>query len=284
VGRVHVVTAAAAALLAATVAVTAGARAGPVSGPSSVIAVGTGTYVFSFAADGTGGHAIGAGDYPAYSHDGRLAFTLDGVWVANADGSRRRHIVPRFAEYLTYTSPAWSPDGDHIAYIRVDNGHETSELWVVRADGRDRHGLAIVHFADTATWSPDGTWIAYAGDGGLSEVLSDGSGKRLLLRSDVVSPAWSPNGRRIAFEEQAGQTVTIRTLDLADGEQRLIERHRGSAGPIAWSPDGNRLAFTVQHTNAAGSFFEVRTLLLATGAEHVVTHLFVQRVDGLAWR
>ena len=282
--RAHVVTAAAAALLAATVGVTAGARADSTRRPSDVIAVGTGTYVFAFSANGTGGHAIGAGDYPAYSHDGQLAFTLDGVWVANADGSGRRHIVPRFAEYLTYTNPTWSPDGDHVAYIRVDNGHETSELWVVRPDGRDRHGLAIVHFADMPTWSPNGKWIAYAGDGGLSEVLSDGSGKRLLLRRAVSSPAWSPDGRRIAFEEQTGQTVAIGTLDVADGKTRLIERHCCSAGPIAWSPDGRRLAFTVQRTNAGGSYFEVRTLVLATGAEHVLTHLFVQRVDGLAWR
>jgi TolB protein len=240
--------------------------------------------VFAFAADGTGGHAIGAGDYPAYSGDGLLAFTLNGIWVANADGSQRRQIVPRFADYLTYTNPTWSPDGGHVAYIRVDNGHETSELWVVRPDGRDRHGLSIVHFADMPAWSPDGKWIAYVGDGGLSEVLADGSGRRLLLRRAVESPAWSPDGRRIAFEEQTGRTVSIRTLEVANGRAQLIERCRCSTGPIAWSPDGTRLAFTVQRLNAGGSYFEVRTILLATRAEHVVTHLFVQRVDGLAWR
>ena len=276
--------AAAAALLAATLGVATGTGAAPPRPAAGTLAVGTGDYVFALRSDGSGGHAIGAGDYPAYSQDGRLAFTLNGVWTANADGSGRRHIVPRFADYLTYASPTWSPDGDHVAYIRIDNGHETSELWVVRPDGADLHGLSIVHFADMPAWSPDGKWIAYVGDGGLSEVLSDGSGKRLLLRRAVVSPAWSPDGERIAFEEQSGRTVTIAVLDMGTGKVRPIERHRGSAGPLAWSPNGRRIAFTVERSNSGGSYFELRTTTIAGGKEHVVTRLFVQRVDGLAWR
>jgi Tol biopolymer transport system component len=265
------------------VAVVTGAGAAPWRSPSGVIAVGTGSYVFAVGADGSGGHALGMGDYPAYSRNGHLAFTLNGVWVANGDGTHRRHIVPRFADYITYTNPTWAPDDEHIAYIRVDNGHETSELWIVRSNGQDLHGLSIVHVADTPTWSPSGKWIAYAGDGGLSEVLSDGSGKRVLVRRDVIAPAWSPDGQRIAFEEQAGQTVSTWTLDLATGKLHLAERHPGTAGPLAWSPDSRLVTFTVQRTSAGGSFFEIRTVQVATGVEHVVTRLFAQRVDGLAW-
>jgi Tol biopolymer transport system component len=209
---------------------------------------------------------------------------LNGVWVSNGSGTGRRQIVPRFADYITYTYPTWSPDGAHIAYVRVDNGHETSELWVVRSDGLELHGLSIVHVADTPAWSPSGKWIAYVGDGGLSEVLSDGSGKRTLLRRDVAFPAWSPDGGRIAFEEQAGRTVSIRELDTRNGRIRLIERHQGSAGPLTWSPDGTRLAFTVERTSAGGSFFEIRTVGASSGKEQVVTRLFVQRIDGVAWR
>jgi Tol biopolymer transport system component len=261
-----------------------GAGAATTQSPSGTIAVGTGQYVFAVAADGTNGHALGAGDYPAYSRAGSLAFTLNGVWVSNADGTRRRQIVPRFADYITYTYPTWSPDGAHIAYVRVDTGHETSELWIVRSDGLELHGLSIVHVADTPTWSPGGKWIAYAGDGGLTEVLSDGSGKRTLLRGDVAFPTWSPGGVGIAFEQQSGRTVSIRELDTHNGRVRLIERHQGSAGPLAWSPDGTRLAFTVQRSNAGGSFLEIRTTGAAGGKERVVTRLFVQHIDGVTWR
>jgi Tol biopolymer transport system component len=253
--------------------------------PAGTLAFGTGQYVFAVVADGTGGHAVGRGDYPAYSRDGRsLAFTLDGVWVARADGTRRTHIVPRFAEYITYTTPTWSPDGSALAYIRVDNGHETSELWVVRRDGTKLHGLAIVHAADAATWSPDGRWIAYAGDGGLSEVLAAGTGTRLLLHGEVAFPAWSPDGRSIAYEEQQGKRVAIRLLDVHSHVSRLVQRHIGSVGPLAWSPDGRWLAFTTQQADAGGAFVQVRAVRLADGAQHVVTRSFAQHLDGLTWR
>ena len=258
----------------------AAAVAGPQPQLAGTLAFGTGQYVFAVGANGGGGHALVAGDYPAFSRTGDLAYTLNGVWVARADGSLRRHVVPRFAEYLTYADPTWSPDGTHLAYIRVDNGHETSELWVVRKDGGALHGLSIVHQAETPTWSPDGKWIAYVGDGGLSEVLADGSGKRVLLRRDVAAPAWSPTGGSIAFEEQAGSRVSISLFDTATRTLRLLERHRGEVGPLAWSPDGRWLAFTA----TVKSGFELRAVRVADGAERTITHPFVQRLDGLSWR
>ena len=260
------------------VAVFAGVAAGGPPGPrlTGTLAFGTGQYVFAVRADGTGGHALTAGDYPAFSASGELAYTLNGVWVARNDGTRRHHIVPRFAEYLVYADPTWSPDGTHLAYIRVDNGHETSELWVVREDGGALHGLSIVHQADTPAWSPDGKWIAYVGDGGLSEVLADGSGKRVLLRRDAASPAWSPTGDRIAFEQRSGGRVEIWTYDVATHALRIVERHDGSVGPLAWSPDGRWLAFARRS--------EIRAVRVTDGRERSVTQSYVQRIDGLTWR
>lgn len=272
------------ALLVVLGAASAGRAASAPRGPEGTIAVGTGQYVFAVGADGTGGHALGTGDYPAFSRSGRLAFTLDGVWVAGSNGGHRRHIVPRFAEYITYATPTWSPDGRRLAYIRVDNGHETSELWIVRADGSELHGVAIVHAAASPSWSPDGRWIAYVGDGGLSEVLADGSGKRLLLKRDVSSPTWSPDGSRIAFASQRAGTVSTSLLDVRTGSLRVVEHHRGSAGPLAWSPDGRWLCYTTEHADAGGAFVQLHAVRVADGARQVVARAFVQHLDGLSWR
>ena len=252
--------------------------------PPGTIAFGTGQYVFAVQADGSGGHALGLGDFPAYSRTGRLAFTLDGVWVAGATGGARRQVVPRFAEYLTYASPTWSPDGRRLAYVRVDNGHETSELWMVRDDGSSLHGLSIVHVASSPTWSPDGRWIAYVGDGGLSEVLADGSGKRLLIPRDVASPAWSPDGSQIAYATARGGVVSTWLYDVRGGAVRRVEHHRGTLGPLAWSPDGRWLAFATARPEAGGSLVEIHALRLADGVQRIVAQSFAQRLDGLTWR
>jgi WD40 repeat protein len=272
------------AVVAASLAVgTAGAA--PPAPARGTLAFGTGTFVFAVHANGSGGRALGPGDYPAFSRSGgALAFTLDGVWTAGAGGAHRRRLVPRFAEYLTYTDPAWSPDGTRIAYIRIDNGHETAELWVVREDGSHLHGLSIVHAAESPSWSPDGRWIAYAGDGGLSEVRADGSGKRLLLRRTVVSPVWSPGGRWIAFEQETGGTVSIRLYAARTGAVRVLERHPGPAGPLAWAPDGSRLAYATEHAQAGGVEVDLRIVRISDGRTRRVTRTFAQHLDGLTWR
>jgi Tol biopolymer transport system component len=258
--------------------------AGKPAAPGGVLAIGTGPYVYAVRADGSGGHALGQGDYPAYSRTGSLAFTLNGVWVARADGTHRRQIVPRFADYLAYASPTWSPDGRRIAYIRVDSGHETSELWVVERDGKGLHGLAGVHAASTPTWSPDGRWIAYAGDGGLSEASPDGSRRRLLLRGSVWFPIWAPDGREIAFERPSSGAVATLLLDVASGSVTQIDRHAGPIGPIAWAPDGRWLALTTQRAGAGGAFVELRALRLADHSERMIARTYVQSLDGLSWR
>jgi len=270
------------ALLVALLAMTGSPSSAPV--PRGTIAFGTGQYVFAVHANGTGGHALDAGDYPAYSRDGRrLAFTSSGVWTARADGTGKRRIVPHFAEYVTYTDPAWSPDGSRLAYIRLDEGHQTAELWLVDRNGNRLHGLSIVHVADAPSWSPSGKWIAYAGDGGLAEVLADGSGKRLLLGEPVAAPVWSPAGTAIAFEEQAGAHVEIRLLDLTTQRVRLVDRTAGPLGPLAWSPDGAWIAFA-ERTRGAGGLLELRAVHVRDGRERAIADTFAQQLDGLSWR
>ena len=76
-------------------------------------------------------------------------------------------------------------------------------------------------------------------DGGLYVVNADGSGKQKLTSARYSTPAWSPDGRRIAFG--AGSNVWVMN---ADGSEPLnLTPDPGTDSDPAWSPDGRRIAF-----------------------------------------
>lgn len=90
-------------------------------------------------------------------------------------------------------------------------------------------------------WSPDGRRIAFVRDGDIHVVGADGTGDRRLARG--FSPAWSPDGRTIAFSDGRD----IRTVRVAGGRSANLTRSPkpwlGNATP-AYSPDGKLIAFS----------------------------------------
>jgi Tol biopolymer transport system component len=74
---------------------------------------------------------------------------------------------------------------------------------------------------------------------------ADGSGVRSITtpsRQQDSNPAWSPNGRQVAFERGRGRSVSIWRVHVASGRERRITRNPTDGSP-AWSPDGRWIAF-----------------------------------------
>ncbi len=90
----------------------------------------------------------------------------------------------------------------------------------------------------------------------------DGYNARNVLTSDepVMSPAWGPEGERLAYVSFEGGRPAVFVQEVATGERRRVSRRAGINGAPAWSPDGERLALTLSHQGNA----ELYVLDLAT--------------------
>lgn len=95
------------------------------------------------------------------------------------------------------------------------------------------------------------TRIAYVTKGGGRYVLrvadADGEGGQVALNSPepIISPAWSPDGKQLAYVSFESQKAVVYSQDASSGARRAIANFRGSNSAPAWSPDGQTLAVTL---------------------------------------
>lgn len=76
---------------------------------------------------------------------------------------------------------------------------------------------------------------------------ADGFGAQTVLSSNepIISPAWSPDGNRLAYVSFEDKKPVVYVQSLLTGERRAVANFRGSNSAPAWSPDGRRLAVTL---------------------------------------
>lgn len=175
------------------------------------------------------------------------------LWVVDYDGENLRRLTDHRSIIL---SPNWSPDGRRIAFSSFKTGDQRIwELDLVTGEERmievNRPGQHM-----TPAYSPDGSTLAFAILGGdRSGIFTWNLERNCCLaylqggRWNDLSPTWSPDGRRIAFNSNRLGTATpqIYVMSAQGGEPDLISPFRfGQPGYFTspdWSPDGSRVAF-----------------------------------------
>jgi WD40 repeat protein len=183
---------------------------------------------------------------------GKIAFacSLGATWqphiyTMNADGSGRVPLTT-VGENL---SPAWSPNGAWIAFVRSSSG--SRQLIRMNADGSQQVQIAqFPGWCYYPAWSPDGARLAFALTEGFSSpdiyVMSiDGTGlARLTVGGSYSCPRWSPDGSRIAASVSRGGLSIIEIMNPDGSNRRPIASSERGISTIAWSPDGTRIAFS----------------------------------------
>jgi Tol biopolymer transport system component/DNA-binding winged helix-turn-helix (wHTH) protein len=156
-------------------------------------------------------------------------------------------------------NPVWSPDGRYIAFCRILKG-ETG-IYIIPASGgterrlretlwQDQDHYQALFSAGGLSWSPNGKLLAYSDRASRDESASsifllslDSSEVRRLTSSPSrwdFNPEFSPDGQTLAFASgrQAGFAVSIYTVPVSGGEERLVTTGPSYEWGLAWTREG----------------------------------------------
>lgn len=211
------------------------------------------------------------------------------IWMSPTDGGE---AIPMTAEDYSAGSPKWSPDGKYLTFLASKGEKAKSQVWALNRKGGEAQALTKVkQGVSDYEWSPDGSQLLlmikdpepenkneegkekpqphvidrlqfkrdYAGylDRRRTHLYVQSVGDTTVTQItsgdfDDGSPAWSPDGKLIAFvsnrtdnpDGNSNSDIWVVAADNTDKGQTLLQitKNPGSDRSPAWSPDGKSIA------------------------------------------
>jgi Tol biopolymer transport system component len=138
------------------------------------------------------------------------------------------------------TSPTPGPSQDAIAFTRG------LAIWSVEPSGTGLRRLTPAGCCSVSSWNPAHTELALDFDGQLTIMKPDGTRVNSFDATTIFPPAWSPDGKQIAFAASPAGGSNGGPIEVVDALGHDAPRVVGGvfAGTLSWSPDGKQIAYT----------------------------------------
>src|SRR5262245_19732893 len=247
---------------------------------------------------------------PAFAPDGnQIAFVWSGekdnnqdIYVRLVDGGNWVRLTDHPGDDV---NPVWSPDGGTIAFYRSST--DGDGIFLVPALGgaerkltdtwANRYGFGSYTWIH---WSPDGKWLVVSDKSSAEEpfslfLLAPETGERRRLTAPPASvvgdcsPAFSPDGRQVAFVRVISAVVgEVYLVSMDGGEGKRLTFDGAGASTLAWTPNGREIVFSSRHGGKSRLFRipiegGAPEWLAATGSDaHYPA--FSREGNRLAWR